>query len=195
MTKDMKRFLIAFAVLLGTAVAVSAQSRSSGFRIGAAGLDAVYQHSLSKNTFIEGNFGLDFGVNNNAGFKLTGIYNMVLARPAWTDKGSWAIYAGPGVSLGNVHDMVTYEVINDKMTFSDNGFMLALTGQIGLEYNFQSPLQISVDLRPMIGLHVNDGKFRDPATNKVVEGFESKVGFYGNGLIGFIPNISVRYRF
>lgn len=191
----MKRFLIAFAVLVGTAVALSAQPRSAGFRIGAAGLDAVYQHSLSKNTFIEANFGLDFGVNNNAGFKLTGIYNMVLARPAWTNKGSWAIYAGTGVSLGNVHDMVTYEVINDKMSYSDNGFMLALTGQVGLEYNFKSPIQIAVDLRPMIGLHVNDGKFRDPVTNVVVEGYESKVGFYGNGLIGFIPNISVRYRF
>lgn len=195
MTKDMKRFLIAFAVLVGTAVAVSAQPRSAGLRIGAAGLDAVYQHSLSKNTFIEGNFGLDFGVKKNAGFKLTGIYNMVLARPAWTDKGSWAIYAGPGVSLGNVYDMVKYDIMNKKMPFPDNGFMLALTGQVGLEYNFEFPLQIAVDLRPMIGLHVNDGKFRDPATNVLIEGYESKVGFYGNGLIGFIPNISVRYRF
>lgn len=191
----MKRFIITTAILLTAAIAAFAQPRSAGLRLGGTGLDVSYQHHMGKDRFVEGNFGLDFGVKNSAGVKVTGIYNMILARPAWTDTGSWAIYAGPGVSLGYVYDMVRYDVMDSKIDYPDNGFMLSLAAQVGIEYNFDFPLQLSIDLRPMIGMHINDGKFRDPATNIVVEGFESKIGFYNNGLLGFAPTISVRYRF
>ena len=193
----MKRFLITIAIILGGTTAAFAQPRSAGLRIGATGLDAVYQHTtLNKDEFIEGTIGLDFGVKGNAGFKIGGAYNMVLARPALTNKGSWAIYAGPAAAFGNVYDMVTYEVFDEKVKYPDNGFMFAVGGQAGIEYNFEGfPIQASIDLRPMVGIHVNDGKFRDPATNTIIEGFESKSGFYGNGFIGFIPHLSVRYRF
>lgn len=192
----MKRFLFTITILL-CAAAAFAQPRSAGLRIGATGLDAVYQHTaLNKNEFIEGSIGLDFGVKSNAGFKVSGSYNIILARPALTDKGSWAIYAGPAAALGNVYDMVTYDVFGEKVKYPDNGFMFAVGGQAGIEYNFEGfPIQASIDLRPMVGIHVNDGKFRDPATNTIIEGFESKSGFYGNGFIGFIPHLSVRYRF
>lgn len=192
----MKRFFFTITILL-CAAAAFAQPRSAGLRIGATGLDAVYQHTaLNKNEFIEGSIGLDFGVKSNAGFKISGSYNIILARPALTDKGSWAIYAGPAAALGNVYDMVTYDVFGEKVKYPDNGFMFAVGGQAGIEYNFEGfPIQASIDLRPMVGIHVNDGKFRDPATNTIIEGFESKSGFYGNGFIGFIPHLSVRYRF
>ncbi|MBQ3607477.1 MAG: hypothetical protein II991_04185 [Bacteroidales bacterium] len=192
----MKRFFFTITILL-CAAAAFAQPRSAGLRIGATGLDAVYQHTaLNKNEFIEGSIGLDFGVKSNAGFKVSGSYNIILARPALTDKGSWAIYAGPAAALGNVYDMVTYDVFGEKVKYPDNGFMFAVGGQAGIEYNFEGfPIQASIDLRPMVGIHVNDGKFRDPATNTIIEGFESKSGFYGNGFIGFIPHLSVRYRF
>lgn len=192
----MKRFFFTITILL-CAAAAFAQPRSAGLRIGATGLDAVYQHTaLNKNEFIEGSIGLDFGVKSNAGFKISGSYNIILARPALTDKGSWAIYAGPAAALGNVYDMVTYDVFGEKVKYPDNGFMFAVGGQAGIEYNFEDfPIQASIDLRPMVGIHVNDGKFRDPATNTIIEGFESKSGFYGNGFIGFIPHLSVRYRF
>lgn len=192
----MKRFFFTITILL-CAAAAFAQPRSAGLRIGATGLDAVYQHTaLNKNEFIEGSIGLDFGVKSNAGFKVSGSYNIILARPALTDKGSWAIYAGPAAALGNVYDMVTYDVFGEKVKYPDNGFMFAVGGQAGIKYNFEGfPIQASIDLRPMVGIHVNDGKFRDPATNTIIEGFESKSGFYGNGFIGFIPHLSVRYRF
>jgi len=72
--------------------------------------------------------------------------------------------------------------------------MLALTGQVGIEYNFDFPLQISLDIRPYFGMHINDGRFRIPNTDTVVK-YEKKIGFYDNGLLGFAPCLSVRYRF
>lgn len=192
----MRRFITTIAVLLGAAVAISAQPRSAGLRLGGSGLDVSYQHNLSKDRFVEGNFGLDFGynANGNAGVRATAIYNFVWARPAWTEQGSWVLYAGPGLSLGFVDDQVPYEINNTIKGCYDNGFMLALTGQVGLEYDFDFPLCLSIDIRPYFGFHINDGKLRLPNTEQVVD-FESKIGFYDNGLLGFAPTISVRYRF
>ncbi len=192
----MKRFIITITVLLGAVLAVSAQPKSVGLRLGGSGLDATYQHFMGKDRFVEGNLGLDFGynVNGNVGMKVTAIYNIVWARPAWTEKGSWALYAGPGLSLGFVDDQVPYEIAGAIKGYYDNGFMAAIVGQVGLEYNFEFPLSLSIDIRPYIGMHINDGKFRVPNTDVVVN-YESKIGFYDNGLLGFTPTISVRYRF
>ena len=102
----MKRLIITFAILIGTSLAVFAQPKSVGLRLGGTGLDVTYQHYMGKDRFAEGNLGLDFGynVNGNVGVKATAIYNFVWARPAWTEQGSWALYAGPGLSLGFVDD-------------------------------------------------------------------------------------------
>ena len=192
----MKRLIITFAILIGTSLAVFAQPKSAGLRFGGTGLDVTYQHYMGKDRFAEGNLGLDFGynVNGNVGIKATAIYNFVWARPAWTDQGSWALYAGPGLSLGFVDDQVPYDIAGVIKGYYDNGFMLSLVGQVGLEYNFEFPLSLSIDIRPYIGMHINDGKFRVPNTDTVVS-YESKIGFYDNGLLGLTPTISVRYRF
>ena len=192
----MKRFIISIAILLGVALAVSAQPKSVGLRLGGTGLDATYQHYMGKDRFAEGNLGLDFGynANGNVGVKLTAIYNIVWARPAWTEQGSWALYAGPGLSIGFVDDQVPYEIADVISGYYDNGFMLAIAGQVGLEYSFDFPLCLSIDIRPYIGMHINDGRFRVPNTDTIVR-YESKIGFYDNGLLGLTPTISVRYRF
>lgn len=192
----MKRIILTISIILSAAAIAAGQPRSAGIRLGATGLDAAYQHTMNANQFIEGNIGLDFGYNANgkAGFKATAIYNFVWARPAWTQQGTWALYAGPGLSLGFVDDMVPYEIGDAIQGYYDNGFMLALAGQVGIEYNFDFPLQISIDIRPYFGMHINDGRFRIPNTDTIVK-YEKKIGFYDNGLLGFVPSISVRYRF
>jgi hypothetical protein len=50
-------------------------------------------------------------------------------------------------------------------------FDVAVAGEIGLEYTFEFPLQLSVDIRPQIGL-LNGLKFS-----------------------GFYPAFGIRYRF
>ena len=193
----MRRFIIAvaamFCILAGTA---AAQPKSVGIRAGYTGLNVNYQHFMIAVNFIEADLGLDFGynANGNVGVKAAGTYNIVWARPAWTEKGSWALYAGPGISLGYVDDQVPYQINDVVHHYFDNGFMMALNGQVGIEYNFPFPLQVSLDIRPEIGFHINDGRFRIPNTQTVVK-YEKKIGFYDNGLNGLFPTFSLRYRF
>jgi opacity protein-like surface antigen len=176
----MKRISIIISMLLCISAVASAQHRAAGLRIGTTGLDASYQYSMNRNTFLQGDLGMDFGSSADAavGFKVTGTYNMIWARPAWTDMGTWAIYAGPGVSLGYVGDKVTYKNEMVKVKTRDHGFMFAIAAQAGIEYNFEFPLQLAADIRPYIGLHVGQ-----------------KAGFYDRGLLGLIPTLSARYRF
>lgn len=189
----MKKIII-MAAVMATAftTAASAQPRAAGLRLGCTGFELSYQHSIEKN-FIEAEAGLDFGIGGS-GFKVAGLYNFMLARPAWTDRGSWGLYAGPGLSLGYVSDRITYTqnyITDDGLSIRrkihpvDHGFMFAFTGQIGLEYTFWFPLQLSFDIRPYFGLHVSDSKY--PGV--------SRAGFYESGMYGFIPTLSVRYRF
>lgn len=189
----MKSIYAILAVLMSCCLSLTAnaQPRAVGLRFGATGMEASYQHSLNKN-FIEAEAGMDFGYGG-AGFKVSASYNFILARPAWSDRGSWAIYAGPGLATGYVSDRTTYTFRAEgeghrypvKIHPADDGFMFALSAQAGLEYTFWFPLQLSVDIRPYFGIHVNNGFYDYPA----------KAGFYNYGMMGFIPTLSARYRF
>lgn len=192
----MKRIILTISIILSATALAAAQPRSAGIRLGATGLDATYQHTMNANQFIEGNVGMDFGYNANgkAGFKATATYNFIWARPAWTDQGSWALYAGPGLSIGGVNDMAVYKFGKERLGYLDGGFMIALAAQVGLEYNFDFPLQLSLDVRPYFGLHVNDGKYYS-VIEQENKSYGSTAGFYDNGLLGFVPTLSIRYRF
>lgn len=191
----MKRILLTI-LLVATTISAFAQPRAVGLRIGVGGLEASYQHSIKRNQFVEGNLGLDFGYNANGtpGIKAEGTYNIIWARPAWTNKGSWAIYSGPGAAIGYVNDMTVrkgddgVEVLDSRVR---NGFMLGISVQVGLEYTFEFPLQLAVDIRPVVSMHIN-GKYTHPET---LVPYKARVGFYDNGMLGFVPNISVRYKF
>lgn len=191
----MKR-IIFIVILSALAACAYAQPRAMGLRAGATGLEASYEHSTSPVQFIQGDLGMDFGynVNGRPGVKATAIYNFIWARPNWTTQGSWAIYAGPGLSLGFVDDQVPYEIGDAIIGHYDNGFMIGVVGQVGIEYAFRFPLQLALEVRPCFGLHVNDGKFRDRDTGLTVN-YGGKTGFYDNGLLGFVPSLSIRYCF
>ena len=191
----MKR-IIFIVILSALAACAYAQPRAMGLRAGATGLEASYEHSTSPVQFIQGDLGMDFGynVNGRPGVKATAIYNFIWARPNWTTQGSWAIYAGPGLSLGFVDDQVPYEIGDAIIGHYDNGFMIGVVGQVGIEYAFRFPLQLALAVRPCFGLHVNDGKFRERDTGLTVN-YGGKTDFYDNGLLGFVPSLSIRYCF
>ena len=120
----MKRFFI-IALLASISFAAMAQPRAAGLRFGTTGLEASYQHSFGWDYFLEGEMGLDFGAGAKApvGFKAIATYNIIWARPAWTDRGAWALYAGPGLVLGGVADRVTYKINDIRHSIMDNGFI------------------------------------------------------------------------
>ena len=157
----MKRIILIAALVFGVAVAATAQPRAVGGRL-AYGLEASYQHYVGGENFVEANLGFCYFSALNA----TATYNFMIAQPAWTARGEWGFYAGPGASVGL--DLI-----------GKSEFVFGVVGQVGLEYTFWFPLQLSVDLRPQIGFAAGNGGAR----------------FYTEGMFGFVPTIGVRYRF
>jgi hypothetical protein len=120
-----------------------------GLRIGdndGFGTEVNYQRALSTNNRLE--FGLGWKSNKEvSSFKLTGLYQWV-----WALDGNFNWYAGAGGGVGQID-------------FDDNFFparpsnetFLFVAGDIGLEYNFNIPLLLSLDFRPELGF----GDYRD----------------------------------
>ena len=147
----MKKIILVAAMVLGFAVAASAQPRAIGVR-GGLGAGISYQHTVGAN-FIDADLFFGNGLN------VAGTYNWTLMQPNWTSRGEWGVYAGPGAALGLGIGEVDY-------------LNLAVAAEVGLEYTFWFPLQLSVDLRPQLGL--------------VNQAF---------GIWGWYPHLSIRYRF
>lgn len=131
----MKKLLLAVALLIGVTSFAKAQTmdKAIGLRF-TNGAEISFQNPLSNSTRLELDLGL-YGLGDRNGFILSGIHQWVFGL----DKGlNW--YVGLGGQLGSRW----YE----KNNVWDSGFGLALAGQIGIEYNFSIPLQISADYRP-----------------------------------------------
>lgn len=142
----MKKIILAVALVLGFAAAASAQPRALGGRFG-YGADLSYQHNVNGANFVEADLGLD-------SFKFLNVaatYNFMISE--FGD--GFGFYAGPGVAVG----------------FGE-ALHVGVAGQVGIEYNFDFPLQLSIDVRPQLGL--------------VNEAF---------GVWGWYPHLGIRYRF
>jgi hypothetical protein len=150
----MKKIKISFSLLLflfivsfGNAQEIS--QNAIGLRIGDGdgfGTEISYQRALSGNNRLEVDLGIRSG-DNYDGFRLTGLYQWV-----WNLDGNFNWYAGVGGGVAN------YDYDVDIPGFDDDGetFIYA-AGQLGIEYNFDIPLMLSLDTRPTIGF----GDFND----------------------------------
>ena len=130
----MKKMLLLLVAALVFAAAATAQPRARGLRAG-WGAEVDYEHGLGDDYFLEGSLGL--GSFQHSYLSFSALFNFVLARPDWTPRGYWSVYAGPGAGVVFAPD------------FAAGG----LVGDVGLEYRFWFPLQLSLDVRPalMIG--------------------------------------------
>ena len=144
-----KLFLATFAVFVGCAFmnAQEIADNAIGLRLGdddGFGAEISYQRALGGNNRLELDLGIRSG-NNYDGFKLTGLYQWV-----WHLDGNFNWYAGAGGGVGS------YSVdVPGNDDFDDT--FLFLAGDVGIEYNFDIPLQLSIDIRPELGF----GDFRD----------------------------------
>lgn len=134
----MRKIILALTLAVSMFGIVNAQveGKAIGLRFGGAdanGAEISYQHPLGDANRLE----LDLGVNG-WGFGLNGVYQWVWDLSDLADGFNW--YAGVGAGLGN------YKF----KTNGDNELGVGILGQIGIEYNFDIPLQLSFDYRPGI---------------------------------------------
>ena len=129
----MKKVLLVFGIILAATLSTNAQDVSSnaiGLRLsGGNGLggEITYQKALSGNNRLE----VDLGLGNDfSDFKATGLYQWV-----WNLENKFNWYAGFGAGL---------------ISYGQTGIFGA--GVIGIEYNFDAPVLISLDYRPEIGI-------------------------------------------
>lgn len=157
----MKLLKIILFALFGLPMMMSAQSISDhtiGLRLGDSdglGAEISYQKSISNSNRIEANLGWRDSRAYDA-FKLTGVYQWVLPLD-----GDFNWYYGVGGGLGNVDFEPRPSSNNPNVAEEvDGGLFVFGAGNIGVEYNFDFPLVISLDLRPEIGV-IGYGEFTD----------------------------------
>lgn len=129
----MKKVFLTFGLLLTTIITINAQDISDnaiGLRFGGGngvGGEISYQKAMGSNNRLEIDLGL---ANEFANFKATGLYQWV-----WSLEEQFNWYAGFGGGI-----------------VSASGTGIYGSGVIGIEYNFNAPVLLSIDYRPEIGI-------------------------------------------
>lgn len=151
----MKKLILSAFMVVAIAFSANAQEISKnalGLRIGdndGFGGELSYQRALGSNNRLE----LDLGWRNSEHYdamKITGLYQWV-----WNIDGGFNWYAGLGAGLGTFDGDKKY--FNDKRYDDHSGTFALVAGNLGIEYLFDFPLQISLDIRPELYF---GGKYR-----------------------------------
>lgn len=132
----MKKMIMIAAMTLCVAGLSFGQKNTLGLRF-TGGTEVSYQHELTDFNRLE--FDLGWTWNTSA---LSGFYQWDYHL---TNGLKW--YIGPGASLG------LYSKDNHS------GTDLGVGGIVGLEYNFDIPIQVSLDWRPIINFGTYDSQF------------------------------------
>jgi hypothetical protein len=147
----MKKVILSAFMLFGLAFSSQAQEISKnalGLRLGSNdgfGAEISYQRALGNNNRLETDLGWRNSKDVDA-FKLAGLYQWV-----WNIDGGFNWYAGAGGGIGSWS--------SNYLGIKNSGTVLFAAGNIGIEYNFDFPLQLSLDMRPE--LYFNSDGYRD----------------------------------
>lgn len=144
----MKNEFIVILILFASVFSLPAQMVSEnaiGLRLGDSdgfGAEISYQRALNDLGRIEVDLGWRSS-NDYDGFKFTGLYQWV-----WLLDGNFNWFTGVGGGLAS------YNFKNDLI--KDETFVF-IAGDVGIEYNFDIPLVLSLDIRPEFGFgNIND---------------------------------------
>ncbi len=155
----MKLLKTTFFILLSVPLLINAQNMADntiGLRLGDSdglGAEISYQKSFSRENRLEVNLGWRDSRAYDA-FKLAGVYQWVMPLD-----GDFNWYYGFGGGLGSV-DFEPRETPNNGIQDIDGGLFVFGAANLGIEYNFDFPLVLSLDFRPEIGL-LGYGGFSD----------------------------------
>jgi len=138
--KQIVILMIAFLGFIGAGYAQEISQNALGLRFGGNdgfGAEISYQYKLSGSNRLE--FDLGFRDNNNFNiWKVSALHQWV-----WSIDGAFNWYSGFGGGIGS---------INIKNFDDGDGLFVNAAGNIGVEYNFDFPLLVSLDFRPEVGL-------------------------------------------
>ena len=129
----MKKLFLVVALVIAASFSANAQDVSDnaiGLRFGGGngiGGEISYQKALGSNNRLEIDLGL---ANEFSNFKATGLYQWV-----WNLENKFNWYAGVGGGI-----------------VSAGGTGIYGAGVVGIEYNFDAPILLSIDYRPEIGI-------------------------------------------
>jgi len=146
--KILKTFTIIAFLASFSLSAQDIANNALGLRLGDSdgfGAEISYQKSLGRSNRAEFNLGWRDSRNYDA-FKLAGVYQWVR-----TIEGDFNWYYGVGGGLGSV-DFPNIPNLDDQ-----GGLFVFAAGNIGIEYNFDIPLILSLDFRPELGIIGYDG--------------------------------------
>ena len=136
-----KNNLLTIALFFGLfSFAQDISKNAIGLRLGdsdGVGAEVTYQRALGQNNRLEAGLGWRNSKDYDA-FKLSGIYQWV-----WSIDNNFNWYAGAGGGLASWK--------HDSADIDGTGIFVA--GDIGIEYNFDFPLLISLDIRPELGFN------------------------------------------
>lgn len=147
----MKNSLFTFILICLISVSANAQriaDNAIGLRLGDSdgfGTEVNYQRALGENNRLE--IGLGWRSSND----VTAIKAAALYQWVWVLDGNFNWYAGAGGGVGQV------SFDDDFPGDPDNETFIFAAGDIGIEYNFDIPLLLSLDFRPEFGF----GDYRD----------------------------------
>ncbi|WP_432410602.1 hypothetical protein [Rasiella sp. SM2506] len=148
----MKKLMIMALVVFGFGLHANAQEEKNaiGLRLGDSdgfGTEVSYQRYLDSKHRLEFDLGWRSNKNFNA-YRLTGLYQWV-----WNIDGgfNWYVGAGGGVAQVDFDKKDNFPGNDDTETY------VYAAGDIGIEYDFDFPLLLSLDFRPEFGFgDVND---------------------------------------
>ena len=135
----MKKLFTTMIVMLAVASVAFAQPRAIGGRVG-YNVEFSYQHSLGDRMMMELTAGATNVWNPWGHLDVNAMFDWV-----FNINGGWNWYVGPGAGIGFAYGRY----------WRDNGyipFRVNVGAQIGVEYQFDIPLNLSLDWRPMVNV-------------------------------------------
>jgi hypothetical protein len=140
----MRKIFLTAVVLMSVALGANAQEirkNAIGLRMGdndGFGGEISYQRALTGNNRLEVDLGWRDNKNYDA-FKVVGLYQWI-----WNIDGGFNWYAGVGAGLGSY----AFKEGRWNDNYDRRGTFLVGAGNLGIEYVFDIPLMLSLDIRP-----------------------------------------------
>jgi hypothetical protein len=155
----MKKIFTTMVVMLAVASVAFAQPRAIGGRLGWNYEEFSYQHSLNDGMYLDltAGFGdlwtsfasVNANVSLNWTFNIKGIWNWFVGPAAGVGFGYGAGY-GHFSRRGSIYDGILYDDYYYDAPYMP--YRLNIGGQIGFEWQFGIPLNLTVDWRPMVNV-------------------------------------------